>query len=158
MFSKWVLHYFYIVCLFVCVDTMSGCTCGRSSLRACAASLLSSFSPLLSTASITWSRSGSHNTAVLPCCRSCRGNTHTYIHTERCTHVNAQSCTGAVMNKCRRISEESEKSKKQIRVRHGNKDAQTKAPRIKATINTLYFRSDLILWLMSKSIQSATLL
>lgn len=95
---------------------MSGCTCVKSSLRACIASLLSSFSPLLSTASITWSRSGSQSTAVLPCCRSCRGHTqartHTHTRAGRDAHANAQSCTPAVIHKFRRISEECEKSKK----------------------------------------------
>lgn len=52
------------------------------------------------------------------------------------------------------ISEESEKRKRKKREAW----KQTKAPRVKVTINTLCFRSDLIWWLMWKSIQSATLL
>lgn len=60
-------------CYCMWLHTITACTCVSSSLRACAASSLSSFSPFLSTASITWSTSGSHSALVPPCCRSCRG-------------------------------------------------------------------------------------
>lgn len=102
----------------------------RSSLRACAASLLSSFSPFLSTASITWRRSGSHTTALLPCCRSC--GEHKHRNKDRCTCKNAE-CTGEVINK------HSVKRGKKRRGR-GTKNKEThnhNASRIKATIKIL---------------------
>lgn len=72
----------------VCVQRF---TCVSSSLRACSASLLSSFTPLLSTASITWSRSGSRSTGVPLSCSSCGEHKHRCRNT--CTRTHARSCT-----------------------------------------------------------------
>lgn len=93
-------HNVFKVCptlFYLCERRCAFSTSVRSSLRACAASLLSSFSPFLSTASITWRRSGSHTTALLPCFRSC--GEHKHRNKDRCTRKNAESCTGEVINK-----------------------------------------------------------